>query len=96
MLLKGLQAFFKKETRFFEDVHEYTIRVEFQGRGTLHVHACVWCTLAENYNYPLKGKPVLQGKSKSNRTSEMVIELESMFKASVDVQVDDGTGQAML
>ena len=34
-----------KTNEFFEEVFEYCIRVEFQGRGTLHIHAIAWAIL---------------------------------------------------
>ena len=30
---------------FFDEVYEHCIRVEFQGRGTLHIHVVVWAIL---------------------------------------------------
>ena len=30
---------------FFEEVHDYCIRVEFHGRGTLHIHVVAWAIL---------------------------------------------------
>ena len=32
------QLFQERDNEFFERVYEYVIRVEFQGRGTLHIH----------------------------------------------------------
>lgn len=96
VLLKGLKAVFMPDSEFFKTVDDYSVRVEFQGRGTLHVHVCVWCTIQESLDQRFQGVHLLQGKSKSARSSALVKKLESMFAASVDVQVDDGTGHAML
>lgn len=95
--MKGLQTLFSKaESEFFTTVSDYCIRVEFQGRGTLHLHCCVWATIKEEFNSTIGGQPFLQGRSRSKRSSPLVKLLESMFGASVDVQVDDGTGHALL
>ena len=34
-----------KTNEFFEEVYDYCIRVEFQGRGTLHIHVIAWAIL---------------------------------------------------
>ena len=96
--MKGLRSVFKQDGdgKFFKSVDDYCIRVEFQGRGTLHVHACVWATFQDEHEGTFQGKHLMQGTSKSGRTSKLVEHLECMFNASVDVQVDDGTGHALL
>ena len=94
--MKGLRSVLRSDSEFFETVDDYCIRVEFQGRGTLHVHVCVWATLQRKYDYSLLDKHVLQGKTGSTPNSPLVELLESMFCASVDVQVDNGTGHALL
>jgi len=98
VLMKGLRSMLQAdEGSFFKAVDDYCIRVEFQGRGTLHVHICVWASFKEEHDLKdLTGKHIMQGKSNSNKRSPMVEKLESMFNASVDVQVDDGTGIALL
>ena len=30
---------------FFDEIYEYAIRVEFQGRGTLHIHVVAWAII---------------------------------------------------
>ena len=85
------------DTSFFATVDDCCIRVEFQGRGTLHVHVCVWASFKKEHDgKALNGKHIMQGTSNSNTVSPLVQKLESMFNASVDVQVDDGTGTALL
>ncbi len=93
--MKGLRSIFKKDSKFFSEVDDYCIRIEFQGRGTLHVHCCVWATIKPTYGKVLD-RHVLHGKSNSEHCSELVYDLEHMFGASVDVQIDDGTGHALL
>ena len=39
--MKGLL----KTNELFEEVYDYCIRVEFQGRGTLHIHVIAWAIL---------------------------------------------------
>ena len=93
--MKGLRSIFKNDSKFFSEVDDYCIRIEFQGRGTLHVHCCVWAKIKPEYNSVLD-RHILHGKSNSNHSSTLVTDLEAMFGASVDVQVDDGTGHALL
>ena len=93
--MKGLKTIFKSDSDFFETVHDYCIRVEFQGRGTLHVHCCVWAKIQAKHT-GLHDENILHGKSNSTHSSPLVTTLENMFGASVDVQVDDGTGHALL
>ena len=33
----------------FGDIYEWALRVEFQGRGTEHIHLALWCLLLPNY-----------------------------------------------
>ena len=95
VLVKGLRSIFKSKSKFFSEVDDYCMRIEFQGRGTLHVHCCVWATIEKTYGKVLD-RHVLHGKSNSDHCSDLVNDLERMFGASVDVQVDDGTGHALL
>ena len=94
--MKGLRSILTPNTQFFDEVDDYCIRIEFQGRGTLHIHCCAWVTFKESYRIPFQGKHPLQGTSNTNKRSPLVDLLESMFHGSVDVQVDDGTGHALL
>ena len=34
----------------FEAIYEWVLRVEFQGRGTLHVHMAMWAALKKDYD----------------------------------------------
>ena len=36
------QLLLPRLTPFFEQIYEWALRVEFQGRGTLHVHLAMW------------------------------------------------------
>ena len=49
-----LDTVFKKQlpglpSPFFGHIYEWALRVEFQGRGTLHVHLAMWALLKEDY-----------------------------------------------
>ena len=33
----------------FERIYEWATRIEFQGRGTEHMHVAIWALLRENY-----------------------------------------------
>ena len=44
ILMETMEGFLKTN-EFFDEVYEHCIRVEFQGRGTLHSHAIAWAIL---------------------------------------------------
>ena len=70
-------------------VNEWAVRGEYQGRGTLHLHICVWAELTEEHIGD--GPHYLQGRSGESHDSALVHELENFFKCRVDVQVGHGT-----
>ena len=39
----------------FADVYDYCIRIEFQGRGTLHIHLCAWVEFHAADVHPMTG-----------------------------------------
>ena len=68
-----------------ENVFDYSIRFEFQDRGTLHVHVVAWVKFATS----LDPRDVLSGRS-GVKNSKLVAFLENAFRASVDVQCGSG------
>ena len=68
-----------------DDVYDYSIRFEFQDRGTLHVHVVAWV----KFTTALDPRDVLSGRSGVKR-SKLVAFLENAFCASVDVQCGSG------
>ena len=70
------------------DVHDFCLRFEYQGRGTIHVHVVAWVTLVHG---PFPDPAArLSGKTGEAHTSRLVTYLESVFNASVDVQCGRG------
>ena len=67
---------------FFECVFHYLLRVEFQGRGTLHIHVAFWALLYDEVD--------LRGVSGESHNSPLIRWLEARGFASVDVQYGDG------
>ena len=48
-----IDTVFKKQllgllSEHFDKIYEWALRVEFQGRGTLHVHLAMWALLKED------------------------------------------------
>jgi len=70
------------DTVWFEKVFEYVIRVEFQQRGTLHLHLALWA-----FTYPHQD---LRGNSKEKRFSPFIRMLCSYGFDHVDVQYGEG------
>lgn len=63
-------------------VNEFSMRFEFQSRGTLHIHVVAWV------DYLVDPK-LLQGKTGGTHDSTLVRHLEALFASSVDVQSGD-------
>ena len=86
------QVIFAKDSPAgFKKVFQYTIRIEFQDRGTLHVHVLVWCLFEDKFS--LDGNaPSLSGKTGGKRPSnpQLLEFLEKVFNARVDVQTENG------
>ena len=75
-----------------DEVHEWSLRWEYQGRGTLHAHVVAWVTYSEA-RVGFGGPQSLSGKS-SDRPADkslLVQYLEGLFNASVDVQCGGGS-----
>ena len=56
--------------------------MEFQGRGTEHIHLVLWCLLLANY--------VVVGRTGEPHMSKLVNLLEDLFGSRVDVQMGAG------
>ena len=68
-----------KTNEFFDEVYDYCIRIEFQGRGTLHIHVVAWAILPHGVK--------LAGNVVDKRWSPFVRLLHKTFKSSVDVAI---------
>ena len=64
---------------WFIEVRDYVIRLEFQGRKTVHIHVAAWAVV----------RAYLVGRTGGER-SGFVRFLEDLFGASVDVQIGSG------
>ena len=80
VLIKVMESVFAPGP-FFEHVFHYCIRVEFQGRGTLHIHCAVWAIGRQGQD--------ITGRS-GEKASILVTYLENLFRARVDVQEGSG------
>ncbi|CAK0880619.1 unnamed protein product, partial [Prorocentrum cordatum] len=69
-----------RPNEFFEEVFDYVIRLEFQGRKTEHIHIAAWA----------RPKGNLSGRSGQADRSAFVMFLEEVFRGSVDVQEGHG------
>ena len=45
ILMEAMQGLLVSGDDFFDEVYDYCIRVEFQGRGTLHIHVVAWAII---------------------------------------------------
>ena len=70
------------DANYFKHVFEHVIRVEFQGRGTLHIHIALWAIVADGLD--------LRGTSGQSHDSPIIRFLENIGFASVDVQYGEG------
>ena len=68
-----------KTNEFFDEVYDYCIRIEFQGRGTLHIHVVAWAILQCGVK--------LAGNVVDKRWSPFVRLLHKTFKSDVDVAI---------
>ena len=74
-----------------ERVKDYSMRFEFQGRGTVHVHVVAWVDLKTDLlRSEEEAARRLCGVSGQPHDSKLVAFLERIFKGSVDVQVGRG------
>ena len=58
-----------KDKQWFDEVYEYATRVEFQQRGTLHLHIAAWAIVRDDVD--------LRGNSAEGRWSSFVRMLSS-------------------
>ena len=78
-----------KEKDLFAETYDWCLRVEFQGRGTLHIHMCAWVRFPENCHNPITGKNSHEGRSGQSSSSPLLQLLEELFHGSVDIQCDN-------
>ena len=67
-------------------VRQWSLRFEFQARGTLHVHVVLWADLQQHWT-----PEDLNGRSNSGKSSAFLRLLEETFKCRADVQCGDGS-----
>ena len=61
-----------QSNEFFDEVYEHCIRVEFQGRGTLHIHVIAWAIMQPGVR--------IAGNVVEGRLSPFVRLLHNLFK----------------
>ena len=67
---------------------DYSLRVEFQARGTLHIHLCAWVDYNRSAFDLLSGSNKLSGRS-GQSMSPLLTQLEETFQCrNVDIQAD--------
>ena len=64
---------------FFDEVFDYCIRVEFQGRGTLHIHVVAWAIIQPGVR--------IAGNVVEQRWTPFVRLLHELFNSNVDVAI---------
>ena len=67
-------------------VRQWSLRFEFESRGTLHVHVVMWADLMEGWH-----AEHLCGRSNTDKSSALLKLLENLFKSRADVQCGDGS-----
>ena len=68
---------------WFEDVFHHCMRIEFQGRGTVHIHIALWAIARVGLE--------LEGRTGDYTTSPLVAFLSALFGGcKVDVQLGSG------
>ena len=75
---------------------DYIVRVEYQGRGTLHVHVCAWVSYCAVHVDPISGRNALHGRNWTDYTGPLVDFLNSFLECNIDVQRGGGLTEAML
>ena len=78
------------DTSLFAEVLDYVIRVEFQGRGTLHVHIPAWVKFPMHVNTIAERHPYSDRNhcDRYNEDSPLLRRLSELFNARVDVMCD--------
>ena len=76
VLIETMQGLLVSGTEFFEEVYDYCIRIEFQSRGTLHIHVIAWAII--------KAGVKIVGRVVDNVWSPFVRLLHKLFKSNVD------------
>lgn len=74
-----------QENEFFQECYEHVLRIEFQGRGALHVHLALWCKVRLGVT--------IEGRTGTDHESQLVAHLEDLFgprALAVDVQLGSG------
>jgi len=71
-----------KSTEFWRSIENYVLRVEFQGRGTLHVHIALWALLHPDID--------LRGTTGQATDSRLLAYLTSLGFESIDIQYGEG------
>ena len=79
ILMETMQSLLVSDNDFFDEVYDYCIRVEFQGRGTLHIHVVAWAIIKPGVK--------IEGRVVDNRWSPFVRLLHKLFKSNVDVAI---------
>ncbi len=74
-----------QRNEFFEDVLQFTMRLEFQGRGTLHIHVAAWVIPRAGVTY--------EGRT-GERSSMLLHYSEKLFCCRCDVQLGSGFSSA--
>ena len=75
--METMQGLLRSGNDLFDEVFDYCIRVEFQGRGTLHIHVIAWAILQPGVK--------IDGRVVDNRWSPFVRLVHYVFKSNVDV-----------
>ena len=81
VLSSVMQLLFKKND-YFKEVFEHVLRVEFQERGTLHIHIALWAIIQAGLD--------LRGTTGKPHQSILIEWLESLGFQTIDIQYGEG------
>ena len=88
--------FAKGGNKWFIDVYDYSVRIEFQSRGTLHIHLCAWVKFPKGVEDPFTRTHSYAGNSLKGPHSEFVTFLHKIFDASIDLRCGNGLNESLL
>ena len=85
-IVDTMEALLKeKDSPWFKHIFHYLIRLEYQGRGTIHFHIAAWVILKH-----APGHCAGRADNKDPRTSPFHSYLERLFRCHIDVQWTTG------
>ena len=88
--------FAKGGNEWFTAVYDYSVRIEFQSRGTLHIHLCAWVKFPKGVECPITHTHSYAGNSCRGPYSEFVMFLHKLLDVSIDLKCGNGLNESLL